>query len=511
MSDIQDAQEPTVEELDAELKCEEREAEKKREQLKEKCRLAQERKDAVDKKRKEDEARKVKEAEEEREQQHKAEVVEEEHKAREAEEEARKAQEAEEEARKAWEAKEEVQKAWEAEEEAECLDDMIKEFRERQASVSQEIRIPSPELVVLDSAAVKAWILMSMQAREWSQVKTKPMAMGAKKQKVTEEESEEEEEFSCDNCDRRKVPCIRGTNMAFRDCNVPKVHCSFTEGKWKRRVGAGTEVPAARTPRPTPVKPMGVKPVVKSRSSDPHQHIPVSSVPFLPTKTHILHQTADTSPSPNESDPWSGTMASPLNPFHSYRYNKPHTIIRTSIRRSHTSVLPSVEIKAGPLGLGSGKGSGLPTKAGRPKLMGLSGDQASAAIRELLAQQNALFERMHDTLQGILEFVERTHRQNSHLSKRVQWWTGAAEEARVWGSGSGVDWEGFGFVGGSGLGSGDKGKEKEDKEGERVGTDTGLGSENGGGADNMRNGGSDAESGNDDGMDADGDVTMRED
>ncbi|KAF8521806.1 hypothetical protein JB92DRAFT_3110872 [Gautieria morchelliformis] len=346
--------------VDVELEREEREAEKKREELKEKCRLAQECKDAGDKKREEDEARKAKEAEEEREKQRKAEAEEEERKAWEAEEEARRAQEGEEEA---WEAekkaREEEAKKSEVATHARLrqrLDDMIKEFREWQAS-----------------------------ARERSQVKAKPKATGAKKRKVMEEESEEEEEFPCNNCDRRKV------------------HCSFTEGKRKRRVGAGTEVPAARTPRPTPVKPTGVK--------------------------------------------------------------------------------PSGEIKAGPSGSGSGKGSRLPTEARWPKLTGLSGDQASAAIRELLAQQNALFEHMHDMLQGILEFAKRTHWQNSRLSKWVQWWTDVAEEAGVWGSGSGADWEGFS-----------------------------LGSENGGGdAGDAGNGGSDAGSGNDDGMDADGDATMRED
>ncbi|KAF8508641.1 hypothetical protein JB92DRAFT_3120694 [Gautieria morchelliformis] len=359
--------------VNVELEREEREAEKKREELKEKCRLAQECKDAGDKKREEDEARKAKEAEEEREKQRKAEAEEEERKAWEAEEEARRAQEGEEEA---WEAekkaREEEAKKAEVATHARLrqrLDDMIKEFRERQASVSQEIRIPSPEF----------------RARERSQVKAKPKATGAKKRKVMEEESEEEEEFPCDNCDRRKV------------------HCSFTEGKRKRRVGAGTEVLAARAPRPTPVKPTGVK--------------------------------------------------------------------------------PSGEIKAGPSGSGSGKGSRLPTEARWPKLTGLSGDQASAAIRELLAQQNALFEHMHDMLQGILEFAKRTHWQNSRLSKWVQWWTGAAEEAGVWGSGLGADWEGFS-----------------------------LGSENGGGdVGDAGNGGSDAGSGNDDRMDADGDATMRED
>ncbi|KAF8486647.1 hypothetical protein JB92DRAFT_3130812 [Gautieria morchelliformis] len=67
MSDAQDTQEPTVEELDVELECEEQEAEEKRNQLKEKHHLAQERKEAADKKKKLEEEWRVKEAEEERE------------------------------------------------------------------------------------------------------------------------------------------------------------------------------------------------------------------------------------------------------------------------------------------------------------------------------------------------------------------------------------------------------------------------------------------------------------
>ncbi|KAF8508962.1 hypothetical protein JB92DRAFT_3120388 [Gautieria morchelliformis] len=172
MSDAQDAQEPTVEELDVEIKQEEQEAEEKRNQLREKHRLYQEHKEVAEKKK-----------------------LDEEQKAKEAEEKERKAWEAEE--KEAEGAKRTLLKWY--------IDDMLKEFRDRQAWVNQDTRIPLPEPMVLDSATAQARILMSEQAIKQRLAKTKPRSTGVKKRKVVEEESEEEEDEPHNNCFRQKA------------------------------------------------------------------------------------------------------------------------------------------------------------------------------------------------------------------------------------------------------------------------------------------------------------------